>query len=69
MSGNRETMSYGGEKQAMPVSPVRPWVWPLDMTCYDRAPICTSAEREALAPFVQRPRDRAVVVAEACQQG
>jgi hypothetical protein len=45
------------------------WVWPLDETRYDRTPILTSAEQEALASFVQRPRDRAVVVASACQQG
>lgn len=43
--------------------------WPLDITRYDRTAILTLAEREALAVFVRKPRDRAVVVATAEREG
>jgi len=62
-------MDSGAEKQNEQVSSTNPWVWPLDETRYDRTPIFTSAEQETLAAFVQRPRDRMVVVAMAEQQG
>src|SRR5260370_30816337 len=62
-------MGNAAEKQDELVASITSWVWPLDETRYDRTPIFTSAEREALASFVRRPRDRTVVVAMAEQQG
>src|SRR5260370_17637014 len=61
-------MGNAAEKQDELVASITSWVWPLDETRYDRTPIFTSAEREALASFVRRPRDRTVVVAMAEQQ-
>ena len=45
------------------------WMWPLDETRYDRTPLLTTTEQEAIAVFARQPRDRAVVVASAYQQG
>ena len=55
------------EKQTL--SPDRSFHWPIDVTRYDRTPELSSAEREALKLFVKPPRDRALVVESACQQG
>jgi integrase len=62
-------MGSGDEKQDELASSRDSWAWPLDETRYDRAPTLTRAEQEALAAFVQRPRDRMGVVAMAEQQG
>src|SRR5260221_1219496 len=66
---SHERMNSIGDKHNTTASSTNPWVWPLDVMRYDRTPVLTKAEQEALAPFGQRPRDRSVVVAEACQQG
>ncbi len=62
-------MGSVAEKQDELASSSNSWAWPLDEARYDRTPILVSAEQEALASFVQRPRDRAVVVTIAEQQG
>lgn len=62
-------MNSSNEKHNQIASATNPWVWPLDETRYDRTPILTQEEQEALASFVQRPRDRAIAVAMASQQG
>jgi hypothetical protein len=45
------------------------WVWPLDLNQYDRAPMLSLSEQEALVAFSRLRCDRAVVVTEALQQG
>lgn len=62
-------MSHDAERHTMSILPVRQWVWPLDVTRYDQTPTLSQAEQAALARFAHKPRDRAVVVAEAEQQG
>ncbi len=62
-------MSRVVEKQDALASSDTSWVWPLDETRYDRTPLLTKAEQEAVAAFTRKPRDRAVVVASAYQQG
>ena len=62
-------MNTATQKRDETLAPPSPWIWPLDVSHYDQAPILTKAEQEALAAFVQRPRDRAVVVAGACRRG
>ena len=62
-------MKAEDEKHALPTSLHCGWRWPIDMTRYDRTLELTEAEREALMLFVKPPRDRAVVVARAEQQG
>ena len=62
-------MSNGVEKQDVLASSNTLWMWPLDETRYDRTPLLTTAEQEAIAVFSRQPRDRAVVVATAYQQG
>ena len=57
------------EKQTLAVLPTRQWAWPLDVTRYDQTPTLSQQEQEALTRFVHKPRDRAVVVAEALRQG
>src|SRR6266496_3339185 len=64
-----ERMNTAAEKRDETVSPSNQWIWPLDVSSYDRTSILSQEEQKALASFVQRPRDRAAVVAEACQQG
>ena len=56
------------EKQTMSVLPASPWAWPLDVTRYDQTPTLSQEEQAALTRFVQKPRDRAVVVTTAEQQ-
>ncbi|MGZ3645785.1 MAG: hypothetical protein ACXVCM_18260 [Ktedonobacteraceae bacterium] len=62
-------MNHEHEKHTMSVLPTRQWEWPIDVTCYDQTPTLSREEQEALTCFVQKPRDRAVVVAIAEQQG
>jgi integrase len=62
-------MNTADEKLALPTSPDSGWRWPIDVTRYDRTPELTATEREALLLFVKPPRDRAVVVEKAQQQG
>ena len=45
------------------------WSWPLDLSRYDRTPLLTLSEQEALVPFTWPRRDRAVIVAQASEQG
>src|SRR6266568_2906598 len=45
------------------------WVWPLDLNQYDRTPMLSLEEQEALVAFTRLRCDRAVIVAEALQQG
>jgi hypothetical protein len=62
-------MSTEDEKQVVPASPDGDWRWPIHVTRYDRSPELTNVEQEALRLFVKPPRDRAVVLARAEQQG
>src|SRR5260221_3597460 len=62
-------MSHDAERHTMSILPVRQWLWPLDVTRYDQTPTLSQADQAALARFAHKPRDRAVVVAEAEQQG
>src|SRR5258708_38757579 len=64
-----ERMNTVAEKRDETISSSSQWVWPLDTTHYDRTPILTQEEQKALASFVRRPRDRAVIVVEASLQG
>lgn len=45
------------------------WVWPIDRNRYDRTPILSQEEQEALVAFTLPRRDRSVIVANASQQG
>ncbi len=45
------------------------WIWPLDLSRYDRTPLLTLSEQEALVAFTWLRHDRAVIVATAYQQG
>jgi len=62
-------MNTAAQKRGQTGSPSDQWSWPLDMSRYDRTPLLSQQEQRAVAVFAQRPRDRAAVVAEACQQG
>jgi integrase len=62
-------MNTVAEKRGETGSPIDQWIWPLDVSRYDRTPLLSQQEQRAVAVFAQRPRDRAAVVAEACQQG
>ena len=62
-------MSNSVEKQDAFAASNTVWMWPLDETRYDRTPLLTTTEQEAIAVFARQPRDRAVVVASAYQQG
>jgi hypothetical protein len=62
-------MSTENEQYALPTSAENCWRWPIDVACYDRAPELIEVEREALQLFLKPPRDRAVVVERASQQG
>ena len=62
-------MGSDAEKQDELAHSPTTWVWPLDVTCYDRTPTLSQDEREALMLFVKQPRDRTAVVAKAEQQG
>jgi hypothetical protein len=44
------------------------WSWRLDLGRYDRTPLLTLSQREALVPFTWPRRDRAVIVATASEQ-
>src|SRR5712691_9197794 len=52
-----------------PEVPITPWAWPLDVEIYDRTPVLSPSEQEALAAFLLPRRDRAQVVSTASQQG
>ncbi len=54
-----------------PLSPEHPsrWIWPIDVSRYDRTPELIEAERDALTFFTRTHQDRAIVVARAEQQG
>ena len=62
-------MNHANETHTMSPNSSRQWMWPLDVTRYDRTPALSQDEREALMLFVKQPRDRAAVVAKAEQQG
>ena len=62
-------MNTTEEKHHANLSPTKPWVWPLDVTRYDRTPTLSQDEREALLLFVKSPRDRALVVTRAEEAG
>jgi integrase len=62
-------MNIAAQKRGETGSPSDQWNWPLDVSCYDRTPLLSQEEQRAVALFAQRPRDRALVVAKACQQG
>src|SRR5258706_15123337 len=66
---SHESMNNVNEKQSHSAPSINPWVWPLDVTCYDRTPVLTLEEQEALASFARKPRDRAVVIAKAYRLG
>jgi hypothetical protein len=62
-------MNHENETHTISPSSSRQWMWPLDVTRYDRTLALSQDEREALMLFVKQPRDRATVVAKAEQQG
>jgi integrase len=62
-------MNKVDEKHKGAPSSTNTWMWPLDVTRYDRTPTLTQDEREALMLFVKPPRDRALVVARAEESG
>jgi hypothetical protein len=66
---HRRNKMRRSEDEKQTLSPDRSFHWPIDVTRYDRTPELSSAEREALKLFVKPPRDRAIVVERACQQG